>query len=379
MSRSDRPESSAGLPWGWIILGALGLVGGALVFGVSSPVVVRPVAVVAPTPPVASPVTPTPPTPSAPVIRDAKPPGPAPDEGMAWVPGGTFMMGTEEPMMKDARPVHPVTVDGFWIDRTEVTNAQFAAFVAATNYVTVAERKPDARDFPGVPAEKLVAGSVVFEPPPGLVSLDDAYAWWAYRPGANWRHPEGPDSSIDDRMDHPVVHVCYDDAEAYAKWAGKRLPTEAEWEFAARGGLDRKRYAWGDELKPDGKWLANVWQGRFPNENTAEDGFPTTAPVGSYPPNGFGLVDMAGNVWEWCSDWYRPEYYRYSPAENPPGPESSQDPNEPGVAKRVQKGGSFTCSDLYCVRYMPGGRGKGQTDSAAQHLGFRCVKGAAAP
>jgi formylglycine-generating enzyme required for sulfatase activity len=373
MSRTNLPESSAGLPWGWIFLGILALAGGLMVFGISTPMpapITAPVAALNPPAP-----SPAPEPPSEPAIRDAKPPGPAP-EGMVWIPGGTFLMGTEEPMMRDARPIHPVTVDGFWMDRTEVTNAQFAAFVAATGYVTVAEKKPEARDFPGVPAENLVAGSVVFDPPPGIVSLDDAYAWWAYRPGADWRHPEGPDSSIDGRMDHPVVHVCYDDAAAYAKWAGKRLPTEAEWEFAARGGLDRKRYTWGDDLKPEGQWLANVWQGKFPNENTAEDGFTTTAPVGSYPPNGFGLVDMAGNVWEWCSDWYRPEYYRYSPAENPAGPESSQDPNEPGVPKRVQKGGSFLCSDLYCVRYMPGGRGKGQVDSAAQHLGFRCVKDA---
>jgi formylglycine-generating enzyme required for sulfatase activity len=295
---------------------------------------------------------------------------------MVWIPGGSFWMGSDDSQMPDARPVHRVRVDGFWMGRTEVTNAQFARFVAATGYRTVAERPPDPKDFPGAPAESLVPGSILFDPPEGDVPLDDAYRWWRYVPGADWRHPEGPGSSIEGKDDHPVVHVCYEDAAAYAQWAGERLPTEAEWEFAARGGLDRQTYVWGDELNPGGRWLVNNWQGRFPGENTAEDGFPGIAPVGSFPPNGYGLLDMAGNVWEWCADWYRPEYYAYSPEDNPPGPESSYDPQEPGVAKRVQRGGSFLCSDLYCRRYLPAARGKGAVDSGASHIGFRCVKSA---
>jgi formylglycine-generating enzyme required for sulfatase activity len=274
----------------------------------------------------------------------------------------------------DAQPVHPVRLRGFWIDRHEVTNAEFAKFVAATGYVTIAERTPRAEDFPGAPAENLVAGSVCFKAPDHDVSLDDHLQWWTYVPGANWRHPEGPQSDIDSRPNHPVVHVAWDDAAAYAKWAGKRLPTEAEWEYAARGGLDRKRYVWGDELLSQGRWMVNNWQGRFPRENTAIDGYPGTAPVGSFPANGYGLFDMAGNVWEWCSDWYRPDTYSNSPPDNPPGPRDSFDPAEPGVSKRVQRGGSFMCSDLYCTRYLPGARGKGEPSSGANHVGFRCVK-----
>jgi formylglycine-generating enzyme required for sulfatase activity len=276
----------------------------------------------------------------------------------------------------DARPVHRVTVDPFWMDRTEVTNAQFARFVRETGYVTVAERDPDPKDFPGVPAADLKAGSIVFSPPNHAVDLNNHLQWWSYVPGANWRHPEGPDSSIDGKDNFPVVHVCYDDAAAYAKWAGKRLASEAEWEFAARGGLDRKPYAWGEQQKPGGAWLANIWQGQFPAENTAEDKFPRAAPVASFPANGYGLYDMAGNVWEWCADWYRPDYYEMSPERNPAGPADSFDPAEPGLPKRVQRGGSFLCSDLYCVRYRPGSRGKGEVSSAASHLGFRCVKSA---
>jgi formylglycine-generating enzyme required for sulfatase activity len=269
-----------------------------------------------------------------------------------------------------------VRVDGFWMDRTEVTNRQFAAFVRATGYVTVAERELDPKDFPGVPSEKLVPGSVVFTPPKGPVPLDDFLAWWSYVPGASWRHPEGPNSSVEGRDEYPVVHVSFGDAQAYAEWARKRLPTEAEWEFAARGGLDRKRYVWGDELTPGGKWRVNNWQGRFPGQNVAADGYERLAPVGSFPANGFGLLDMAGNAWEWCSDWYRPGYEvtGSAPVVNPRGPTSSHDPMEPGVPKRVQRGGSFLCSDLYCTRYLPGARGKGDVDSGASHLGFRCVK-----
>jgi formylglycine-generating enzyme required for sulfatase activity len=249
------------------------------------------------------------------------------------------------------------------------------------HYVTIAERQPDARDFPGAPPENLVAGSVVFTPPPAPVPLEDHFGWWSYVKGANWRHPEGPNSDLKGREKHPVVHVAYDDALAYARWAGKRLPTEAEWEFAARGGLDRKPFVWGDEFKPGGKFQANTFQGHFPDHNTAEDGFAGTSPVGWFPANGFGLFDMAGNVWEWTSDWYRADYYQSlaatkQVARNPQGPSDSLDPSEPGTKKRVQKGGSFLCTDQYCARYMPGGRGKGDPDTGTNHLGFRCARSA---
>jgi formylglycine-generating enzyme required for sulfatase activity len=281
--------------------------------------------------------------------------------------------------MPDARPIHRVYVDAFWMDATEVTNQQFAAFVKATRYVTVAERTPKAKDFPDAPPENLVAGSVVFTPPAHPVPLDDHLRWWDYVKGANWRHPQGPQSSIEGRDKFPVVHVAYEDAEAYARWAGKRLPTEAEWEFAARGGLAGKTYAWGDELKPGGKWQANIWQGKFPVKDTGEDGFAGIAPVQQFPPNRYGLYDVAGNVWEWCSDWYRPDYYAKlaaagGVARNPRGPASSFDPAEPGQAKRVHRGGSFLCTDQYCTRYMVGTRGKGEVATATNHLGFRCVK-----
>ena len=302
----------------------------------------------------------------------SSPPGPAP-EGMVWIPSGEFTMGSDDEAMSDARPLHKVGVDGFWIDKTEVTNQQFEKFVKATGYVTVAEKAPDSAAFPGVPKEALVPGSLVFSPPVGRVSLDNHLAWWRYVPGADWRHPTGPESTIKGLENHPVVHVCWDDAVAYAKWAGKRLPTEAEWEYAARGGLEGKRYCWGDELMDGKKWRVNNWQGIFPSENLEEDGFNATAPVGSYASNGYGLADMAGNVWEWCSDWYQPGYDPTA-RKNPKGPESSYDPAEPGMPKRVQRGGSFLCSDLYCVRYLPGARGKGATDSGASHVGFRCVQ-----
>lgn len=287
-------------------------------------------------------------------------------------------MGSDDPRFPDSQPVHRVVVDGFWMDATEVTNEQFAAFVDETHYVTVAEETPRAEDFPGAPPENLVAGSVVFSPPAGRVPLDNHFQWWTYVKGANWRHPEGPDSDLKDREKHPVVHVAFRDAQAYAKWAGKRLPTEAEWEFAARGKLDQKPYVWGDEFKPDRKFMANSFQGHFPDKNTAEDGFVATSPVRSFPANGYGLYDVAGNVWEWTSDWYRPDYYQQlaqqGVAKNPQGPNNSFDPSEPGVAKRVHKGGSYLCTDQYCTRYMPGGRGKGEPDTGTNHLGFRCVR-----
>jgi formylglycine-generating enzyme required for sulfatase activity len=275
--------------------------------------------------------------------------------------------------MRDASPSHEVTLDGFWMDKTEVTNREFERFVKATGYVTVAEKKPDAKDFPNAPPEALVAGSIVFTPPAGKIPLDNHLAWWSYVPGADWRHPEGPKSGIEGRENHPVVHVCWDDAAAYAKWAGKRLPTEAEWEYASRGPKAGSPYLWGDELKPKGAWPANIWQGEFPIQNNEGDGFRRTAPVGSYPPNAYGLFDMAGNVWEWCADWYRPGY-ESGAQRNPQGPTSSFDPDEPGVLKRVQRGGSYLCADEYCTSYLPGWRGKGAADSAATHIGLRCVK-----
>ena len=299
------------------------------------------------------------------VVRDVPSPGPVPD-GMAWIPPGRFSMGSDYAPFGDARPIHAVELDGFWMDKTPVTNEQFARFARETGYVTVAERKPDPEDFPGVPPGDLVAGSLVFTPPPGPVALDDVSGWWRYVPGADCRHPEGPSSDIADRGQHPVVQVCWEDAAAYARWAGKRLPTEAEWEYAARGGLTQEPYAWGGEFRPGGRIMANTWQGRFPDRNTKEDGWERTAPVAQFPPNGFGLYDMAGNVWQWCADWYRPDYYLRSPANNPTGPTDSFDPAEPGVGNALQRGGSFLCSDQYCSRDMPGG-GAREPSTPAPH------------
>jgi len=281
---------------------------------------------------------------------------------------------------EDARPIHRVYVDGFFMDKTDVTNKQFARFVKQTGYVTVAERKPRAQDFPGAPPENLVAGSVVFAPPDHPVRLDNQLQWWSYVRGASWRHPFGPGTGIQGKENDPVVHIAYQDAVAYATWAGKRLPTEAEWEFAARGGLAGKPFAWGDSFRPNGKWMANTHQGHFPNSDTGEDGYVGIAPVAQYPANGYGLYDMAGNVWQWTSDWYRPDYYQQSSANggvarNPQGPESSFDPAEPNQQKRVMRGGSFLCTDQYCSRYLVGTRGKGEVSTGTNHLGFRCVKG----
>jgi formylglycine-generating enzyme required for sulfatase activity len=316
----------------------------------------------------------------------APPPGPA-AEGMVWIPGGEFSMGCTDPTlcvdgghetMPDARPIHRVYVDGFWIDKTDVTNEQFARFVKATGYVTIAEQTPKAEDFPGAPPENLVAGSTVFTPTDHPVPLDDLLRWWRYVHGANWRHPAGPQSNIQGREKYPVVQVAYADAVAYAKWAGKRLPTEAEWEFAARGGLSGKVYAWGDEFHPGGKFMANTFQGQFPAIDSGEDGFAGIAPVAQFPPNGYGLFDMSGNVWQWCSDWYRPDYYATlsaagGVARNPQGPATPFDPAEPKQKKRVHRGGSFLCTDQYCTRYMVGTRGKGEESTASNHVGFRCV------
>lgn len=294
---------------------------------------------------------------------------------MILVPGGTFVMGSDDPRFPDAAPQHTVKLPAFYLDEHEVTNAAFAAFVAATGYVTVAERRPDPRDFPGVPAAQLVAGSAVFARPDGPVSLAEPGQWWRYVAGANWRHPLGPGSSVAGHDHDPVVQVCYPDAQAYARWAGKRLPTEAEWECAARAGQHAATpYYWGKELTPNGQWRANIFEGDFPAGNTRADGYEGVAPVKSFPPNAWGLYDLEGNVWEWCADYYRPDYYRASPAANPPGPPDSYDPNEPGLVKRVQRGGSFLCSYQYCVRYQAGSRGKGEVNSAANNLGFRCAK-----
>jgi len=312
----------------------------------------------------------------SPRTKAPPPPGPAP-EGMVWIPGGEFWMGADE--FPDAQPWHRVSVDGFWMDKTEITNDQFAKFVKATKYVTLAEQAPRTEDFPGAPPENLVAGSVVFSPPDHPVKLNDHFQWWNYVKGADWRHPEGPNSTVKDRGNYPVVHIALEDALAYAKWAGKRLPTEAEFEFAQRGGLERKPYSWGDELKPGGKFMANTFQGHFPEKNTKEDGHERAAPVASFPPNNYGLYDMAGNVWEWTSDWYRHDYYRTLVTQgpltrNPHGPADSFDPSEPGVKKKVHRGGSFLCTDQYCARYIAGGRGKGEPDTGTNHVGFRLVR-----
>lgn len=320
-------------------------------------------------------------------------PTPAPS-GMVWIPGGEFSMGCTDPRadlcggnepMDDARPVHRVALAPFWMDRTEVTNAEFARFVAATGYVTFAERKPRAEDYPGAAPDQLVPGSVVFSPPRAAVPLDNALRWWRYVPGADWRHPSGPNSTIVGHDQDPVLHVAYEDAAAYAAWAGKRLPTEAEWEFAARGGLTGARYTWGDDLTVNGRWMANIWEGAFPHKNSEDDGFSGIAPVASFPANAYGLHDMAGNAWEWCSDWYRPDAYALAQRAagggvvvNPRGPAESEsfDPQEPGMPKRVQRGGSYLCTDQYCTRYMVGTRGKGAVDTGSNHVGFRCVRDA---
>lgn len=325
-----------------------------------------------------------------PKLNPKMPPGPAP-EGMVWIPGGEFYMGDED--IDYASPVHGVYVDGFWMDKTEVTNEQFARFVAATNYKTVVEREIDPSKFPpdkypNLKREYLKPWSFVFEMPPkdrmfgSLAQCQEECAKPVF--GACWKHPEGPRSDVKGRENHPVVHICFEDALAYCRWAGKRLPTEAEWEFAARGGLDRKKFPWGDDMTPNDKWQMNIWQGKFPYENTKEDGYERTAPVASFPPNGYGLHDMAGNVWEWCADWYRPTYDDLPRLDfsgdgferNPKGPTTDFDPLEPDFQKRVQRGGSFLCAPGACERYFCGARGKGEMESSGAHIGFRCVMNA---
>lgn len=346
----------------------------------STPTVGQPAAAAAPEPaPKSASFLPT-------VANAAPAPGAAP-QGMVWITGGEFSMGAQDPpdmnevgmqATKDSRPIHRVYVDGFFMDKTDVTNAQYAEFVKATGYITVAEKAPRAEDFPGASPENLVAGGVVFAPPDHAVALNDHFQWWSYVKGANWRHPTGPNSSVKGKENYPVVQIAYEDAAAYAKWAHKRLPTEAEWEFAARGGLAGKPFVWGDEFRPKGKWMANTYQGHFPNQDSGTDGFTGLAPVSQYAPNGYGLYDMAGNVWQWTSDWYRPDYYAQlaaagGVARNPQGPAAPFDPAEPTEKKKTHRGGSFLCTDQYCSRYMVGTRGKGEVSTGTNHLGFRCV------
>jgi len=304
-----------------------------------------------------------------------------PHPGMVWIPGGTFRMGSDKHYPEEA-PVHRVAVDSLWMDTTPVTNRQFREFVRATGHVTFAEKRPDPKDYPGALPHMLKAGSLVFSPPDYPINLNDWSQWWSFVFGANWRRPYGPGSSIKGLDDHPVVHVTCADAEAYARWAGKELPTEAEWEYAARGGLDGAEFAWGDELTPGGRHMANTWQGEFPFRNTREDGYERTSPVGAYSPNGYGLYDMIGNVWEWTSDFYAPKHPNDATKpccipQNPRGgrEEASYDPCQPEIriARKVLKGGSHLCAPSYCRRYRPAARHPEPVDTSTSHVGFRCV------
>jgi len=301
--------------------------------------------------------------------------------GMTKVPGGTFRMGSDEHYQEE-RPAHPVHVDGFWIDDRPVTNARFRAFVEATGHVTAAEIVPDPADYPGALPEMLYAGSLVFIRPSAPVDRRDLKNWWHFLRGANWREPQGPGSSLEGKEDHPVVHIAFADAEAFALWEGKTLPTEAEWEFAARGGLDGAAYAWGDEFLPGGRFMANTWQGEFPWESLGGDGFEGTSPVGAFEPNGYGLFDMIGNVWEWTTDWYStrhpdaPAHACCAPRNPRGGPlEQSLDPNQPAIRipRKVIKGGSHLCAPNYCRRYRPAARFPEPIDTSTSHLGFRCI------
>jgi len=298
---------------------------------------------------------------------------------MVWIPGGTFDMGSDRHYPEEA-PAHRVKVDGFWISRHTVTNAEFARFVDQTKHVTLAERPANPDDYPGAKPELLLPSSVVFKKTAGPVDLRNPYNWWTYVAGADWRHPRGPHSSIIGLEDHPVVQVAFEDAEAYAKWAGQELPTEAEWEWAARGGLADAEFSWGNEYMPGGRPMANNWQGEFPWQNLLEDGYEWTAPVGSFPPNAYGLFDMAGNVWEWTTDWFQ-EHGRIEHVcctiENPRGGdrEQSLDPRSPAIKipRKVMKGGSFLCAPNYCRRYRPAARMAQMVDTSTCHLGFRCI------
>ena len=305
---------------------------------------------------------------------------------MIYLSGGTYQMGGDnDQAAPDEYPKHQVTVDGFWIDVTEVTNAQFAEFVKSTGYVTTAEQKPDWEELkkqvpPGTPKpdeSALVAASLVFAAPDREVNLSDYSQWWRWTAGANWKHPQGKNSDIKGKDNYPVVHVSWFDANAYCKWAGKRLPTEAEWEFASRGGLENKIYSWGNEKVDTGEPKANSWQGHFPNINSLRDHFYGASPVKSFKANGYGLYDISGNVWEWCADLYHPDYYKEciltAGIKNPRGPQESFDPNEPFAVKRVLRGGSFLCNDSYCSGYRNARRMKCTEDTGMEHTGFRCV------
>jgi formylglycine-generating enzyme required for sulfatase activity len=302
----------------------------------------------------------------------------SPDENMVWIPGGTFLMGSDTHYPEEA-PRHQATVKGFWMDRNVITNEQFGRFVEATGHITLAERPPNPDDYPGALPELLQPASVVFHKPSQRVSLGNPYSWWIYVAGANWRHPEGPESTVANRAQHPVVHLAYEDAEAYAKWAGKELPTEAEWEFAARSGLEGADYAWGQELAPGGKHMANTWQGNFPFENLLTDGYEGTSPVGAFPANSYGVFDMIGNVWEWTVDWYsvhHPAAETCCGSALPKGDrEQSYDPQTPAIRipRKVIKGGSFLCAPVYCRRYRPAARLAQAVDTSTCHVGLRLV------
>ncbi|HEU5008704.1 MAG TPA: formylglycine-generating enzyme family protein [Jatrophihabitantaceae bacterium] len=306
----------------------------------------------------------------------------APAKGMAWIPGGTFLMGSDLADYPEEGPPHHASVDGFWMDETQVTVAAFRRFVKDTGYITVAERPLDPSDYPNLDPALLQPGSLVFTPTRGPVDLTVWQNWWRYVPGADWAHPEGPDSNTGGREKHPVTHVTWEDASAYASWAGKELPTEAEWEFAARGGLDGALYTWGDEFMPKGRPMANHWIGEFPWQNLKPAGRERTVPVGSFTPNGYGLFDMAGNVWEWTSDFYRAQHEAAAHAccapANPrvESPDASYDADEPGgahIPRRVIKGGSHLCAENYCQRYRPAARQAQQVESSMSHIGFRCI------
>lgn len=302
-------------------------------------------------------------------------------DDMVWIPGGTFRMGSDSHYPEEA-PVHRVAVDGFWMDRTPVTNRQFKKFVKETGHVTFAEIPPDPKDYPGALPHMLYAGSLVFVPPRQQVDLRDWSQWWSFMKAADWRHPYGPKSNINVLDNHPVVHVSFSDALAYAKWAGKHLPTEAEWEFAARGGLDGAEFAWGGDFTPGNVHMANTWQGEFPRQNLSQDGFERTSPVTAFPPNGYGLQDMIGNVWEWTTDWYVPRHEADAPKaccipQNPRGASESEsyDPCQSNVKipRKVLKGGSHLCAPNYCRRYRPAARHPEPIDTSTSHVGFRCV------
>jgi len=303
-----------------------------------------------------------------------------PKAEMIFIPGGEFTMGSDRHYVEE-KPAHRVRVDGFFIDNAPVTNAEIKRFVAETGHVTFAEIAPDAKDYPGALPHMLRAGSLVFQKSQGPVDLKNWSNWWTFGFGADWRHPYGPDSSIKGLDDHPVVHISYRDAEAYAKWAGKELPTEAEWEFAARGGLDGAEYAWGDAFEPEGRSMANTWQGEFPWQNLLKDGYERTSPVGTYAPNGYGLYDTIGNVWEWTTDWYASSHVQQKSCcmpENPRGPreQDSYDPCQPNIKipRKVIKGGSFLCAPSYCRRYRPAARHAEPIDTSTCHLSFRCIR-----